>query len=813
MVNYGTQVQLISAEEIATGGFTNFGELAAGLIRGANVGYSPDEGEFTIRLDGGTDRDTLLLLNGVPTFDRGTPLETIWGATSLDPRMIESVEVYRGGQSLYYGGNGGVGVVNVFYKKPHAGEPVKGEIGVYGGSFKTREIYGNVSMPLFGTDNHALMVFGRSYETDSHRIFDREAHVDNVRTLGGYRDFPYRYNLIGAKYVWNINDDSEFRAGYQFATVDFDDSFPNYTVYQPNYTEFPIFDAQFKTRFNETTSLEAEAYYIAPSLKNTELDVRTCNIPRLADLPDDIQAIAASQGIDGFSTAAEFEQFADGIDGLARGCVTNPYGDRPGAAISGNGSFYADENGVPYGTVDNPFPIGSPIGTVIQSSSSFSGDTTKGFGNGTQYKAGYVDYGLNMRVKKDWNEYLTSVVGVQNISYRDNSADEYGMSDDTVRSTGIYTDNRVEFDFLAGTHLSVAGRQDFNNMFEDEFIWKYGFRQDFHNGMYFRTNGGTSYSNPTLSEVGARANAVNNPDLTTQSVDTYSIGVGINGDLMDGSYNIELGYFDTTIEDLFGSSSVERVCPGVAAVTGETENLDPNIQIPSDFCDFALRELEAGRYTGDEVAYFNRKQSQDIEGYTLDISIDFEKWQLDLTFTDMESLESNPIYGLNALQEGTGEELDFVVPGAAGHSATRQSAERPDWSASALLTYTPTPRWVFALNPKWQGAEWAYGSGTSSRLVDENGRRTNPDLNFGDYFLLNGSVQYFMGDSMQHRFLLRMVNILDEDAFERASAAANQASSVAGIRGEIGRYDSEYYYQYGWNTKPRSVWLQYEYKF
>ena len=54
---FGTQVQIIESFEIETGGFTNFGEAAAGLIRGANIGYSPDEGEFTIRIDGGTDRD------------------------------------------------------------------------------------------------------------------------------------------------------------------------------------------------------------------------------------------------------------------------------------------------------------------------------------------------------------------------------------------------------------------------------------------------------------------------------------------------------------------------------------------------------------------------------------------------------------------------------------------------------------------------------------------------------------------------------------------------------------------------------------
>ena len=100
---FGTQVQVITSEEVVTGGFTNFGELAAGLIRGANIGYSPDEGEFTIRLDGGYNRDTLLLLDGVPTYDRGTPLESLWPATMIDPRMIESVEVMRGGQSLYFG--------------------------------------------------------------------------------------------------------------------------------------------------------------------------------------------------------------------------------------------------------------------------------------------------------------------------------------------------------------------------------------------------------------------------------------------------------------------------------------------------------------------------------------------------------------------------------------------------------------------------------------------------------------------------------------------------------------------------------------
>lgn len=117
-VQFGNQVQTVTAEEIAGGGYTNFAEISQGLIKGANIGYSPDEGEYTIRLDGGGDRDTLVTLDGMPLYDRGPGVEDIWGATLIDPHMIETVEVFRGGQSLYFGSNAGIGLVNVVTKNP-----------------------------------------------------------------------------------------------------------------------------------------------------------------------------------------------------------------------------------------------------------------------------------------------------------------------------------------------------------------------------------------------------------------------------------------------------------------------------------------------------------------------------------------------------------------------------------------------------------------------------------------------------------------------------------------------------------------------
>ncbi len=827
---YGTQVQLISSDEIETGGFTNFGELASGLIRGANIGYSPDEGEFTIRIDGGTDRDTLLLVDGVPFFDRSSPLEDLWPATAIDPRMIDGVEVYRGGNSLYFGSNGGLGVVSVKTKRPDG--TLKGEFGVYAGSFKTREYYGNMSFPLDKDGKHSILVYGRSYETDAHELFDEEAYGDNVLALGGRHEFPYSFNSLGLKYLWDIAPETELLLGASYTTIDFRDSFPQSTVFQPNFTEFPIYTAEFKHRFNDKLKFNFEAHYQDPQLKNNEIDAQICQIPRLSDLPADIQAIAEGQGISGFSTASEFESFAAGISGLAAGCVTNPVGSTGSASDdswNGGSSFYINQDpdspfyGQPYGTHQNPFPIGAPIGYVVQSTASFGdGGLTKGFGTTDQRESGYVDYGLNARATYTVNEYVELVAGLQNTTYTDNSDASFGVKDVTLSSTGIYGDLRLSLPVLDGFSGSFAARQDFNDNFDDQSIWKVGLRQDFGYGLYARGSGGTSYSLPKIDEIGAFGSGANiNPGLQPQEVSAFNVGAGIDGDIFGGTYNVEIGYFETEIKNLFSSRAVGAVCyeyandianPLFNNLTNDTAAIErnrQNIVPPNDFCATAAAGLND---PGESVAV-NAVAQQDIEGITLDVAFDFDKWQADFSFTDMESLEPNPVFGAMARLDGTATDLGFVVPGHAGGSEYRQSSERPEWTLSGLVTYTPTDRWVFALNPRWQGPEWAYAGTSLARMVDEDGNRVVEDLNFGDYFVLNGSVQYFLGDEKQHRFLIRGVNLLDEEYYERASGGSGYSRDRAVVRGEIGPNDSAYYRQYGWNGKPRSFWIQYEYSF
>ncbi len=790
---FGSQVQLISSAEIDTGGFTNFAELANGLIRGANVGYSPDEGEFTIRIDGGSDRDTLLLLDGVPTFDRGTPLEDIWGATSIDPRMIKTVEILRGGQSLYYGGNGGLGVVSVKYKEP-AGDQ-RGEFGVYYGSFKTREVYGNLTYPLSDDGSQSILFYGRAYNTESNELFDKSAYTDVVLDLGGRHPFPYSYNSVGAKYLWNIDDDSSLRVAVDYAATDFHDAFPNDHIWNPNYARFPRIHTEFATRLMDRVDFEVEAFYQAPTLWNSEVDAQLCRIP---------QSVLNPATRRPFTLAAEFEAYAR-ANNIPAGCVTNPETDTKADRTSRTG-FYVDSQGRLYGTLANPFPIGAPMGYVVQSVASFgTGVPTKGFGEGTQFKAGYKEYGGNARGKIRLNDNFEIVVGAQTVTSQDNSAVEYGVSDKPIRTNGLYADLRANLDFLEGTAISLAGRQDFNNLFDDTFIWRASVRQEFPQGYYLRGSAGTSYNNPRAQELGLFGRTtVTNPTLKTQDLETRAFGAGINSEILGGTYNVELGYFDTDISNLFGNAAIRDVCPGV----DPTRVINPNIITPTEFC----ASWQNQGLTPLDSATFNTRAVQKIKGYTLDVSLDIEKWTLDFSFTKQESLEPNPVLGLTAVRANTGQALTSVVPGRAGSNAFRQSGERPEWLASALLTWQPSDRWIVALNPRWQGPEWLYVQNNAARLVDAAGERTNPDLNFGDYFVLNASVQFFMGAEKQHRLMLRGVNLFDKYYWERGGAT-DRAVSRAGVRGETTALNPGYFYTYGFTGKPRSFFLQYEYKF
>lgn len=275
-VQYGNNVQIIDAEEIATTGATNFAEIAQFLIKGANVGYSPDEGEYTIRLDGGGDRDSLVVLDGVPLYDRGPALEDIWGSTTIDPHMIERVEVFRGGNSLFFGSNGGIGVISLITKRPNGDRKV--EFGAQYGSFNTREIWGNASSALDQGRRHSIMVYGGTIQTDGPRIFAPESYVDNVAAAGGVQDYPLNRSNVGVKYLFKADEKSEFRLNGQYTQIEFHDPFPDNETFSPNRVRYPIVDFSLDRRWSENLYSELTGYWSNPKLNNTETFAEICRV-------------------------------------------------------------------------------------------------------------------------------------------------------------------------------------------------------------------------------------------------------------------------------------------------------------------------------------------------------------------------------------------------------------------------------------------------------------------------------------------------------------------------------------------------------
>ncbi|MFN4176464.1 TonB-dependent receptor plug domain-containing protein [Phenylobacterium sp.] len=507
-IEYGNAVQVVTTQQIEDGGFVNIAEAAVALVRGANIGYSPDEGEYTIRLDGGGDRDTLVVLDGVPLYDRGPALEEIWGTTTIDPHMIERMEVFRGGNSLFYGSSAGIGVVSLVTKRPDGTR--KGEFGVSYGSFNSRELWANFSMPIDADGRHSVMLYGSSQQTDGPRIFRPEDFVDNVAAAGGVQKYPLNRNNIGVKYLWKIDEASEFRLNAQYTQIEFQDAFPDNNVFTPNRVEFPIIDASYIRDWSPNLHTEVEAYWTNPQLSNTELFAEICRIPTGCVDPSDAKKVI-------------------------------PWGVFTGAVE-------------PY--------------------------QNQGFGEGNKYASGYEELGLTVRNTIKFHKYFELVAGVQSVTYRDDSASVFLISDDRATTTGVYFDARPRLPFSPDTAISLAVRTDFAEAFDQRTTWKFGVRQPLPGGFYVRANGGTSYSLPRTNELyREELTIVGNPDLKTEETETYNAGIGFDRPFMGGRVRAEVGGFMTDITDRIRTTSgltpnTYYNDPNVTEIRGLTADLD-----------------------------------------------------------------------------------------------------------------------------------------------------------------------------------------------------------------------------------------------
>jgi len=186
---YGHPVQIIPGEAIEKAGYTDLNQALQALVPGLSVSVKGGRGDYAItRLRGGSQ--VLWLLDGVRLNNR------LYGSGYMDTisvRMIDRIEILKGGQGLFYGTDAAFGVINVITKS--VSEDLIGGFGLSFGSYDHQEIFGDVSDSFKG---HGVLLFG-NYETwDGYRLFSDEAHdlVDNHMT----EEHGFERTNMGAKY-------------------------------------------------------------------------------------------------------------------------------------------------------------------------------------------------------------------------------------------------------------------------------------------------------------------------------------------------------------------------------------------------------------------------------------------------------------------------------------------------------------------------------------------------------------------------------------------------------------------------------------
>ncbi|MCX7283737.1 MAG: TonB-dependent receptor, partial [Novosphingobium sp.] len=199
---------------------------------------------------------------------------------------------------------------------------------------------------------------------------------------------------------------------------------------------------------------------------------------------------------------------------------------------------------------------------------------------------------------------------------------------------------------------------------------------------------------------------------------------------------------------------------------------------------------------------------------SLNISAELGYFRTDITnrIQGTSGLTPNTFFNNTALTQIRGLMADFNL--AVGNAwalnlgFTRQQArlkgsklqinETPEYMIQGTLTWnSPDQRWHVNLFPRYQGPEYATG-GVNNSLRH----------NFGNYLVVNGSLGWWAGEDRQHRFQIRLVNILNEKYAERYGYG-NQRFSSAFVRGEITTTSPNYFFGYPFEGKPRAVYASY----
>lgn len=210
---YGSRLEVVSGEAIDEGGYVDTASALRNLVPGLFI--TPKSGAFDYvqaSLAGSRTSEVLFLVDGVRINNRlyasTTPLDT------LPAGMIESIEVLKGGQGLYYGTQAVGGIVNINTRA------FSRELdGAVEAAYDTNQGIHFNGYLRGGTGDHYFTLFGSHDEAEGFAPFRQ---VD-VQPSALDRERGYRVSTVGGKYAFEPSDAFRLSASYQHidARLDF----------------------------------------------------------------------------------------------------------------------------------------------------------------------------------------------------------------------------------------------------------------------------------------------------------------------------------------------------------------------------------------------------------------------------------------------------------------------------------------------------------------------------------------------------------------------------------------------------------------
>ncbi|MBY5920270.1 TonB-dependent receptor plug domain-containing protein [Ferrimonas balearica] len=249
----GNSLVIVEREQIEQFGQGDINDILAQLVPGlfaAGKGGRFDGAYYS--LQGSRKQDILWLIDGNRLNNR------LYGGIyldSLNPNIIERIEVLKGGQGIIYGSDAIAGVINIVTRN-------------YQGESETSVNIGTDTLPSLNTDLFLsraygpveLSLFGAYALSEGHQLWqDSDIHwtaADDVKR-------GYRVANLGGKVRWVLDTDRYLTLLAQWNDSDLERLRPYGTIDSDNQREERIATLDYQHRLDPSWMLQLKAYYHA----------------------------------------------------------------------------------------------------------------------------------------------------------------------------------------------------------------------------------------------------------------------------------------------------------------------------------------------------------------------------------------------------------------------------------------------------------------------------------------------------------------------------------------------------------------------